>query len=101
MYTPSYFVLHISHSDVLWIPRGQGFNQCETKSCQYHYVSSFYHFIIVAIWIKYACYGIWHSSNVVSKIKGRVIKLAHRLLIERARTLQFSRAKAMVALDLN
>lgn len=50
---------------------------------------------------RWMCYGIWHSSNVVSKIKGRVIKLAHRLLIEKARTLQFLRAKAMVALDLN
>lgn len=50
---------------------------------------------------RWMCKGIWHGSNVVGKIKGRVIKLAHRLLIERARTLQFSRAKATVALDLN
>lgn len=50
---------------------------------------------------RWMCKGIWHGSKVVGKIKGRVIKLAHRLLMERARTLQFSRAKAMVALDLN
>lgn len=36
---------------------------------------------------KWMCYGIWYSLNVVSKIKGRVIKLVYRLFIERVRIL--------------
>lgn len=43
---------------------------------------------------KWMCYGIWHSSNVVSKIKGRVIKLAHRLLIERAKNSTIFKGKS-------
>lgn len=40
----SYFGLHFPHLNLLLTPRGQGFNQGETKSCQYHCVSSFYTF---------------------------------------------------------